>query len=177
MFPPPRLLGASRTLHSYPLKWRETEGGEVAPFATATAETAPPSVGSTFIVAGGRYPGSTNKAAYSVPRWVALLHFELGWIFVKGWLTSGCSHHAPLLEYKTICCPGRAPATRPSMMSCFSRPPSSACGTRVNSIEGPTPACGERQLFNKIQLTTRTALFQVRSLWTAHGRNLTSAPT
>src|SRR5713226_4261324 len=44
-------------------------------------------------------------------------------------------------------------------------------------MEGPALICWERQLFNSIQLTTRTPRCQVRSLWTAHERNLISAPS
>src|ERR1017187_8615664 len=41
------------------------------------------------------------------------------------------------------------------MMSCFSRPPSSALGVRVNSIDGSVLACGERHPLSKAPATAR----------------------
>jgi hypothetical protein len=48
------------------------------------------------------------------------VHVASGLIFVNSSFTAGCNHHIPFFAYKTICCPGRAPLTRPSMMSSVS---------------------------------------------------------
>src|SRR5262249_53100470 len=51
--PPPRLGGALRTRHSYPLNWRDFEGGELWPLTIATAATSPPRAGSGSVAVGG----------------------------------------------------------------------------------------------------------------------------
>ena len=50
---------------------------------------------------------------------------------MKGW-----TYHAPLLANRTICCPARAPLTRPLITAILPVPPSSISGTPLNSIEG-----------------------------------------
>src|SRR4030095_10246807 len=55
---------------------------------------------------------------------------------VKGWSAIGCTHHFPAFANRTICCPGRAPTTRPAIVANSSGPPSSACGITLNSIDG-----------------------------------------
>src|ERR1700734_3790084 len=55
---------------------------------------------------------------------------------MNAWLGQGCTHHGPLLAYTTICCPGRAPETRPEIVSTRSRPPWAAGGTVLNSTTG-----------------------------------------
>src|SRR5271168_2139102 len=107
LFMPPRSLGTSRILHSYPPKTSvfETPSPALPRFAIATATTSPPGVGRSLIDAGGWYPGSTSRAAYSVPTCVEFVHVESGFTVVSTSLTSGCTHHAPFFAYSTICCP------------------------------------------------------------------------
>src|SRR4030095_11063015 len=136
LLPPPRALGASRILHSYPLKKIVLLTEAPAPLALATVTTPPPGIGSESIAPGGWYPGSTRIAAYSVPTCVELTQVESAPTVVIGSLSSGCTSHLPVLTYKTICWRGFAPRTRPWMTSSLSGPPSAAGGTLVNSMEG-----------------------------------------
>jgi hypothetical protein len=132
------------------------------PFVIATAITPAPSLGRKSMIACGRYPGSTSRAAYSVPKCIEFLHFESGWILVKGWSTSGCTHQDPDRAKRTIRCPGRAPVTRPSMVSSLSGPPSPARGILVNSMEGGGTPCRERQPLRTMQRRRRRALSRAR---------------
>src|SRR5881409_131465 len=98
-----------------------------------------PSLGNVSVESGGRYPASTSRAAYSVPRWVELVQVESARISVNGCLASGWTHQTPLFENNTMRCPGCAPITRPSMTSSVSGPPLSAGGILVNRIDsGPS---------------------------------------
>src|SRR5258708_37529422 len=100
------------------------------PFLAAVATTPAPKDGSVSLVSEGVYPESTSSAAYSEPKWVWLFQLESPRIFVKGRSVNGCTHHSsPLLTYKTICWPGLAPVTPPSIVASLSRPPASAAGT------------------------------------------------
>ena len=67
------------------------------------------------------------------------------------WFTvsvSGCSHHFPVFAYSTIFWPGEPPATRPSIMSLLEDPAGSACGMRVNVIEGALLLWSRRQAWH-----------------------------
>lgn len=86
-FTPPWLLGISRTCHSYPLNGIVLEGGVFCRSTTETATISGPAVGRASKKGGGRYPGSISRAAYSVPRCVALLHLKFACTRVNGWPT------------------------------------------------------------------------------------------
>src|SRR5215472_9842970 len=60
---------------------------------------------------------------------------------MKGWSGKGWTHQGPLFAYTTIRCPGRAPVTRPAIVSVLSRPPCAAGGILLNSIDGPELVC------------------------------------
>src|SRR6185369_4013301 len=138
LLPPPRALGASRILHSYPLKKIVLLTEAPEPLALATATTPRPGIGSESITPSGWYPGSTRIAAYSVPTCVELTQVESALTVVIGSFSSGCTSHFPVLTYKMRCWFGCAPCTRPWMMSSLSGPPSAAGGTLVNSMVGPS---------------------------------------
>jgi len=129
------------------------------PWTIATASIPPPGVGSDSAVSGGLYPGSTSRAAYSVPRWTWPFHLESSSIFVNGWSTTGCTHHSSsLLVYNTICWPGRTPIVRPSIVSSLLWSPSSAIGTRVNVILGAELVDHRAQASNRRSKASGNAL-------------------
>ena len=89
------------------------------------------------MVLGGVYPGSTSRAAYSVPIWVGLRHVESCWMGVNGVFEKGWTHHVPLLANRTTFCPAAlVPVTRPAIRSILAAPPDATSGTSVNSMEG-----------------------------------------
>lgn len=75
---------------------------------------------------------------------------------IKGWSGQGCTHQGPLLAYTTICCPGRAPMTRPAMVSTLSRPPCAAGGILLNSMDGWLLLGWELQPVRRSEKTKRT---------------------
>src|SRR5882672_2069370 len=109
------------------------------------------------VVLGAEYPGSTSRAAYSVPRCVEFFHMESCWIGVNGLFDNGWTHQVPLLAKRTICCPALPPVTRPAIVSILAAPPGPATGTSVNSIDGGALLCTDRQPLTKRQLRPNAA--------------------
>src|SRR5208282_3539891 len=81
----------------------------------------------------------------------------------------GWTHQGPLLAYTTICWPGRAPATRPAMVSTRSRPPCAAGGILVNSMVGPARVLEDRQPVNKTPRHSKGARVLPNALRTRAG--------
>src|SRR5215472_1291655 len=160
---PPRKLAALRAVQSYPLKCSVLTGGGLGagpwPLMTVAAATPASTAGSSSVVRGGRYPGLTSNAAYSLPRCVWFFHLELPWITVNGFAVNGWIHHSPSLQaYKTICWPGLPPVTWPSIVSNLSGPPRSVAGTLSNTTSGVELTGWRPQLTKKKQSTSSDVL-------------------
>src|SRR5271154_3661891 len=76
----------------------------------------------------------------------------------------GCTHHGPLLAYTTICCPGRAPETRPAMVSTLSRPPCAAGGILVNATTAFTGTFCVGHPLHSIAITANATICQTPKL-------------
>src|SRR5271169_107696 len=85
---PARKIGPALVVHSYPLNFSifgdGSAGAGLSPLTTASATTPLPTIGNDSVCSGGLYVGSTNRAAYRIPRWTEAFHRPSVSTFVNG---------------------------------------------------------------------------------------------